>query len=203
MSTHDASRRSAARSAGPMSVEKMLAWNANGSAFASVDRAIELLKSVDTGHRAKDLQLRHLGIGWRLQQDGRHQRRLRVSAAAKQACPARCRFVKPRRDAYWSREDRSADRPPSRGSSGSPTRRSADPGGQSFDESVDDVLMHEDPLCRHADLARVVVAAFDNRLDHGVQIGAAVHNHRSGATVLQGASGSRGEPAVQMPTHPR
>ena len=62
--------------------------------------------------------------------------------------------------------------------------------------------MHKDPLCRHADLARVVVAAFDNRLDHRIQIGAAVHNHRGGATVLQGASGSWGEPAAQMPTHP-
>ena len=63
--------------------------------------------------------------------------------------------------------------------------------------------MHKDPLCRHADLARMVVAAFDDRLDYRVQIGAAVHNYGGGATVLQGASGSRGEPAVQMPTYPR
>ena len=64
-------------------------------------------------------------------------------------------------------------------------------------------LMDEDALHRHADLARVIVAAFDDRLDDAVEIGAAVDDHRRGAAMLQRAARARGELAAQIPADAR
>ena len=60
-------------------------------------------------------------------------------------------------------------------------------------EVVGDLLVHVDALRRHADLAGVVVAALDDRLDDLVEIGAAVDDGRRRAAVLQRGARPGGE----------
>ena len=85
--TADASSRWAARSAGAISVEKTLAWNANGRALATLDRVVEVVEAVDAGHGAEDLQLRDLGVRWRLDQHGRRQASSRTDVRRRSATP--------------------------------------------------------------------------------------------------------------------
>jgi hypothetical protein len=59
----EASSRSAARNAGPISVQKTLAWKAKGQRGGDVDSVVEGLEAVDACDGAEDLQLRHTEKG--------------------------------------------------------------------------------------------------------------------------------------------
>ena len=62
--------------------------------------------------------------------------------------------------------------------------------------------VHEDALRRDADLAGMVVAALDHRLDDLVEVGAAVDDRRRGAAMLQRAARAGRQLAVQIPADP-
>ena len=62
---------------------------------------------------------------------------------------------------------------------------------------VDEFLLkrgvHVDALDRHADLPRVVVSTLDDRLDDFLEVGAAVDDEGSDATVLESAARTGGD----------
>src|SRR4029077_8675930 len=79
------------------------------------------------------------------------------------------------------------------------TQRS-DTRGKTLHELGLDVGMHENALGRDAHLTGMIVAAFDYRLDHLVEVGTAVDNRRGGPAMLQGAARARCQLAVQIPS---
>ena len=93
--TAEASSRWAARKAGPISVEKTLAWKAKGRELAISMASSRVVEAVDACHGAEDLQLRHLGVGRRVQKDRGDKRGLGPAPAADQLRTARHRLVYP------------------------------------------------------------------------------------------------------------
>ena len=75
------------------------------------------------------------------------------------------------------------------------------PRRQPLDEFGLDIAVDEDALRRDANLASVVVAALDDRLDDPVEPGAAVDDDRRRAAVLKRATRSRCELAAQIPAN--
>ena len=59
--------------------------------------------------------------------------------------------------------------------------------------------MHEEALCRHTDLPRVIVAAFDDRTDDRIDLCAAVDDDGCGSAMLQRASRTRRQLAFEVP----
>src|ERR1700719_4088000 len=73
------------------------------------------------------------------------------------------------------------------------------PGGEAVEKRTLEIRMHINPLNRHADLAGMIIAPLDQRLDQAVEVGIAVDDHRRGAAVLQGTARPRRQLGAKMP----
>ena len=196
--TVEASRRSAACRATPISCAKMLDWNDTGNELAAAIASSRSVEAIHARHRPEHFFARHLGIGGRVEQHGGAVGRLRQPlAAGQQPGAALDRLVDPggdpvdlarldQRPHLRLRQQRIADleRPHM--------------GHEALQESRLDIGMDEDALGRDADLAGMVIAALDHRINDPVEIGAAVDDGRRRAAMFERRARAMRQLAAQM-----
>src|SRR5271157_19641 len=76
---------------------------------------------------------------------------------------------------------------------------SGDASSEAVEEGAFDIGVNVDALGRDADLAGVVVAAFDQGINDLVEVGAPVDDRRGSPAMFKGAARPRGELGAQMP----